>query len=256
MRLTVLLGLAFSEQLSYNISASRTKFRTLLAVCLLSVLALSAHATTYSVKAGGGGNYTTIQSCANAMAAGDTCTVYAGTYNETVTLSAGTAGNYKTLTVNGSDVVNVLGFTAASHTKIIGFNISNPSSPGSHACVALNASTDVYVRNNTMTSCGAGGVPNSSNCGSGMVTSGTGSSFIYIQGNTLSKAGNVGSGPFGLAMDLAEPGSGDHFLVENNDISHYDIGIKFNNQFGVFRNNTFHDQLDAEGCENTHTDEL
>src|ERR1700723_1427282 len=87
--------------------------------CVL-LLAVSANAADLTVKSGGGGNYTTIQSCAAAMSAGDTCTVYAGTYNENVTVPAGTAGNYKTITVNGSDVVSVLGFTLNSHTKLIG----------------------------------------------------------------------------------------------------------------------------------------
>src|SRR6266849_6431700 len=87
--------------------------------CILA-LAVSAGAVNYTVKSGGGGNYSTIQACATAMSAGDTCTVYAGTYNEHVTVTAGTAGNYKTLTVNGSDVVYVLSFTINSHVKLIG----------------------------------------------------------------------------------------------------------------------------------------
>ncbi len=87
-------------------------------ICCIFLLAISAAAATnYTVKAGGGGNYTTIQSCASAMSAGDTCTVYAGTYDENVTVPAGTAGNYKTITVNGSDIVSVLGFTLNSHTS-------------------------------------------------------------------------------------------------------------------------------------------
>lgn len=226
----------------------------LLASCLLS-------ATNYTVKAGGGGSFTTMAACASQMSTNgtsvsDTCTVFAGTYAETVTIPSGSTGNYKIFNVNGSDVVNVLGFTAASHTKIIGFQISNTSSPGSHACVELGASTDVYVTNNVMTSCGAGGVPTNVNCGSGMIHASPGSSFLFIQGNTLTKAGNTVA-PYGVGMDLGDPsGNGDHYLVENNDLSHYDIGIKYNNQYGVYRNNTFHDQLDSEGCENTHTDEF
>src|SRR6202011_2824218 len=103
----------------------------------------------YAVKSNGGGNFTTIQACATAMVPGDTCTVYAGTYNEKVTVSAGNAGNYKTITANGSDVVTVQSFTLNSHTKLIGnctapaafntcgFNIQNPSAPSSAACVSL-----------------------------------------------------------------------------------------------------------------------
>src|ERR1700729_168278 len=158
--------------------------------CVL-LLAVSAHGANLTVKSDGGGNYTTIQACATAMSAGDTCTVYAGTYKESVTVPAGASGNYKTITVNGSDVVSVLGFTLNSHTQLIGncptlqgtvttancgFFISNPSSPSS-ACVALpNSTTDVYIRLNVMYACGPIG-------GSGYPTQ---TSYIYIQGNTIS----------------------------------------------------------------------
>src|SRR5579884_4273163 len=91
------------------------------AIWCVVVLSVSAGASTtgtnYTGKAGGGGNFTTIPACATAMAAGDTCTVFAGTYNENVTVPAGAAGSYKTLTVNGNDVVIVHGFTLNSHTK-------------------------------------------------------------------------------------------------------------------------------------------
>ena len=167
-------------------------------ICCIFLLAISAAASTtgtnYTVKAGGGGNYSTIQSCVNAMAAGDTCTVYAGTYNENVTVSAGTAGNYKMIAANGSDVVTVQSFTLNSHTKLIGncssapatvgscgFNIQNPSSPGSTACVSMpDGTTDVYIRNNVMYACGSGA----------MIYAGWPEtvSYIYIQGNTLSYA--------------------------------------------------------------------
>ena len=98
-------------------------------VCSILIFSLSAFAANYTVKPSGG-NYSTIQACATAMSAGDTCTVYAGTYNENVTVPAGTAGNYKTITVNGSDVVNVSGgFTLNSHTKLIG-NCTAPAASG------------------------------------------------------------------------------------------------------------------------------
>src|SRR5690242_7171969 len=48
---------------------------------LLLALRAPAQAATLSVKAGGGGNYTTIQACANVAVAGDICMVYAGTYS-------------------------------------------------------------------------------------------------------------------------------------------------------------------------------
>ncbi len=122
--------------------------------CIL-FLAVSVDAATYTVKAGGGGNYTTIQACANAMSNGDTCVVYAGTYNEHVSVPAGGVGAYKTLQVNGSDLVYVCDFTINSHNKIIGFHIQNPSSPTNAPCVAITAnSTDYYVTSNNMYACG------------------------------------------------------------------------------------------------------
>ena len=108
----------------------RMSLRIVQTICCALLLAASASGTNLTVKSGGGGNYTTIQACATAMSPGDTCTVYAGTYNENVTVPAGTAGNYKTITVNGSDVVTVLGFTLNSHTKLIG-NCTAPAAAGS-----------------------------------------------------------------------------------------------------------------------------
>src|SRR5579864_2563699 len=87
--------------------------------CVL-LFAVSANGANLTVKSGGGGNYTTIQACATAMAAGDTCTVFAGTYAENVTVTAGGVSNYKTINVNGADVVTVQSFTLNSHTKLIG----------------------------------------------------------------------------------------------------------------------------------------
>ena len=46
------------------------------------------------VDQGGGGDFTTVQACANTVTAGQTCEIVAATYSETVTLStSGTAGN-------------------------------------------------------------------------------------------------------------------------------------------------------------------
>lgn len=245
----------------------------------LLLLVSSCYATVFTVKSGGGGSFTTIQACSNAMAAGDTCTVFAGTYNENVTVTAGTVGNYKTFNVNGSDIVTVQAFTLASHTMLIGncltptltgggatpgtcgFTITRPSSPGAQACVAGGAITDVYVTNNAMTQCGAGGAasPNpSGNCGSGMISFTNGANNIYIQYNSLSYPNGAPGGNVGMGIDLGEPGNSagatQHILVEGNDFSHYDLGVKLNTLYSIIRNNYFHDQLETEGCENQHTD--
>jgi hypothetical protein len=212
--------------------------------CIL-VLAVSASAANYTVKAGGGGNYGTIQACASAMSPGDTCTVYAGTYNESVTVSAGTAGNYNTVTVNGSDVVSVTGsFTLNSHTKVSGFVLNHTGS-----CLSLNSSaTDVIVGpNNSLTSCST-------------FTINTGNSFIHFQGNTFAYAGCVPPNPVsscGRGIDVF----GSHVLIENNDFSHYQLGIVYGDisvpiNGVMIRNNTFHDQFESQAGSNGHTDSI
>lgn len=205
----------------------RTIISTILCVLALGVM---AEAANYTVKAGGGGNYSTIQSCANAMVAGDTCTVYAGTYNENVTLSSGSAGNYKTLQVNGTDTVYVYSFSIGSHTKVIGFHIQNTSSPTNAACVAIaNQATDFYVTSNTMYAC-AGGVNELDNA--------TGTSDGYIQNNTISYMCSTSSSPNvcgGITV------IGGQCLIEGNDISHVSYGIRAWGPYIVIRGNHFHD---------------
>lgn len=240
------------------------KFRQAMALsCLLAgTLALSASATTFTVKAGGGGNFTTIQACATAMAAGDTCTVFVGTYNESVTVTAGGVSNYKTINVNGSDIVSVLGFTLNSHTQLVGncpkpatpttascgFFISNPSSPTTN-CVSLpNGTTDVYIRANTIYACGA--------IGSGYPTQ---VSFIYIQGNTgsytnVTTATVTATCPTGTGVGNILNLYGDHFLVENNDFAHYTLALNWNPQNSITRNNNFHDQIEINNSGNCHSD--
>jgi hypothetical protein len=215
--------------------------------CIL-LLAVSAVATNYTVKSGGGGNYSTIQACASAMSSGDTCTVFAGAYNEHPTISAGATGSYKTITVNGSDVVTVQGFTINSHVKIIGncpalqgtittatcgFFITNPSSPGA-SCISWGTSTDFYVVSNVAYACGTWGSNN---------TEASHPSHGYIQGNTFSYSSSTRSAPnTGPGFSL----HGDYFLVENNDISHTSDGFHFSGSYNVFRKNSFHDNLASE----------
>jgi hypothetical protein len=201
-------------------------------------------ASTYTVKSGGGGNYSTIQQCATAMTPGDTCTVYAGTYNENITVPAGTAGNYKTITVNGSDVVSVTGsFTLNSYTKVSGFVLNHTGS-----CLSLNSSaTNVIIGpNNSLTSCST-------------FTINSGNSFIYYQGNTLAYAECVPPNP-GATCGRGINVFGSHVLIENNDFSHYQLAIVYGGLSPInsliVRNNKFHDQLETEAGSNGHSDSV
>ena len=55
-----------------------------------------------------GGNYTTIQACADAAQPGDTCDIYAGTYNGWSSVRSGSAGaGYVTFQHHGTDVVHL-----------------------------------------------------------------------------------------------------------------------------------------------------
>jgi hypothetical protein len=198
---------------------------------ILMISAIRVQATTYAVKAAGG-DYTTIQSCASAMAAGDTCTVYAGTYNEVVTLTAGTAGNYKTLNVNTGDTVNVYGFVMASHTKVSGFTITNPSNPAANLCVSIPTSTtDAYVTNNTMFSCGAGTymIATSENA--------TGATYIYITGNRMSFGCGTSAAPNPCKVISV---SGDHWIIDNNEMFRTADGITVFGTYIVIRGNYYH----------------
>ena len=70
------------------------------------VLSASAFATNYTVKTSGG-SYTTLQACSNVAVAGDTCTVYAGSYAGWTQSTSGTSGNPITFTVNPGDTVDI-----------------------------------------------------------------------------------------------------------------------------------------------------
>ncbi len=236
----------------WNLSTNFFAVQAFLCVFLFTV---SLSAANLTVKSGGGGNYTTIQACATAMAAGDTCTVFAGTYNESPSVPAGTVGNYKTIAVNGSDVVTVLGFTLNSHTKLIGnctapaainscgFNIQNTASPNT-GCVSLtNNTTDVYIVKNVMYACGA--------IGPGYATH---TSYVYIQGNTESYTCTTSSLVPSTKTCNGVNLYGDHYLIEGNDFSHYTLALNWNPQYSIVRNNTFHDQYETEAGGNGHTD--
>ena len=224
----------------------------------LILLAGSAFATTYQV--GSGQTYATIQTCATAMAAGDTCNVHAGTYAENVTVTAGTVGNYKTITVNGSDIVTVNGtFTLGSHVKLVGncpalqgtltmatcgFFVQSLTGGGG-ACLTIGSVTDAYVVDNAFYACG----------GSGQIEISQSATFIYIQGNTLSYAATTQANA-NLNENHSINTNGNHILIEGNDMSHYGLGVMFQGEYTIIRNNSFHDQYETEAGSNHHTDAI
>jgi hypothetical protein len=179
--------------------------------------------------------------------------VYAGTYNENLSIPAGTVGNYRTIKANPSDTCSLVGFgnaspscgvtitsvTMGSHTKLDGVKVTNGNTA---SCVGVGSSTDVYITSNYLTEC-------AQYAHDGIISISTGS-YVYVQGNTLSWSnGSPQTGTLhGHAITIA---NGNHILVEQNDFSHYVLGISFSATFSVFRNNTFHDQLESESGEHS-----
>lgn len=217
-------------------------------------------ATTYTVKAAGGGNFTTIGACMSAMSSsgGDTCTVYAGTYNEAPTMKAGTVGNYNVLTVNGSDVVTINGVTPASHTKLIGncpdpwvngaqalgscgFSIGTLSSTWGTPCIGASGVTDVYIVGNTMEYCGGNNKGWGTDSNSQAIVFWGNSSFIYILQNTITHPCNPGTQWVCEAISI----STNHAIIEHNDLSNNDDSIEYAGDFNVVRHNAFHDITEA-----------
>jgi hypothetical protein len=248
---------------SHGIRRGAGPARLVIAFVGLLLLSLQVQAATYTVKSGGGGNFATIQGCASAAVAGDTCTVYAGTYNEVVTLSHSGTGSGATCTncitfqVNAGDTVNVYGFKVSANYVIInGFTITDPTL--SHATAGVyftGASTGVQILNNTITQVGAAGYP----CIS--LRSSTPSHYVLITGNTVSWCASV------PGQTNATPGAGiglaaDHTLAGNNDLSHVPNGMSVGFSNAIIIGNNYHDTNDtadfpgcheAGGCD-THLD--
>jgi hypothetical protein len=118
---------------------------------------LSARATTYTVKAGGGGNYTTISACAAAATAGDTCLIYAGSYSGWTQNANGVSGSPITFTANSGDTVTVTsGVTVSTRSYLVfshlSFAVTNSICHGACAFLGNNGTNHVTVDHCTSTS--------------------------------------------------------------------------------------------------------
>lgn len=75
---------------------------------LFVFLLICQFASATVLQVGSGQPFLTVQSCINAMAAGDICNVHSGTYTEQLTFpTAGTVGNLKTIRNNAGDTVTI-----------------------------------------------------------------------------------------------------------------------------------------------------
>jgi hypothetical protein len=216
--------------------------RELLLLSLAGLLfaAAPAGADTYTVKAGGGGDFTTVQDCADKAQAGDTCVVYAGTYDETVSpKSDGAPGKPILYTVNPGDCVTVKGFSFGSASYI---TVGEPNSPRcskdgfrfsgfeiTGGQITWRKMTNVVIQNNYV------------HHTSGVCMKGPGSNFffgastyVYVLNNIFTVCGSLGPGLAG-GMQI----EGNHWLIDGNTLSHLEDGIYLYGAYMVLRNNTF-----------------
>jgi hypothetical protein len=189
-------------------------------LCLLLLLMPSmALATNFTVKPSGG-NFTTLQQCADAVVAGDTCTVFAGTYagwtQQTGPTHSGLSSARITFTVNPGDTVTLTSTVSLTNTQFITVNGFRLSLSGQRGFLAgdfgffplpgnqLPTTSDLIISNNTIVRNGgvAGGASNAE--------------CLYLYGNRNRIENNTCSG-----------GGGDFAPIGGTNV--------------VARNNTFHD---------------
>jgi len=216
---------------------------------------------------GGAGAFNTIAACMTAMSAsgGDTCTVFAGTYNEAPTITAGAVSSYNVLTVNASDVVTINGVTPGSHTKLIGncpdpwvngaqalgtcgFSIGTLSSVWGIPCVGASAVTDVYIVANTMEYCGGNNNSWGTDANSQAIVFWNNASFIYILQNTITHPCNPGLQWVCEGISIWT----NHAIIEHNDLANNDDSIEYAGDFNVVRHNAFHDITEANCSASFH----
>jgi hypothetical protein len=218
--------------------------QVLLSLLLTALSVLPAEATGRTVKAAGGGDYANIQACANAAVAGDSCTVYAGSYPEFVTLShSGTAGSPITFQVNPGDAVSMRGFSISGQSYIIiggnssssSFQITDPTFSRS-GCFYLSSTSHITIRYNNIHEC--------SQSQAIRFDLTNVSSFAWIHHNTISWpaahpappcTSNCGQGGAGMLVN------GDHNLIEYNDLSHMTDFHSIYGSYNVIRGEAMHD---------------
>ena len=178
--------------------------------------------------------YSTIQACANAAVAGDTCYVFGGYYNETVTIN--TSGNYSNdIFFDGQNLASVFSFTLmkVSHVTIKNFEIWNNAT--STKGIALVNTTNISILNNYIHDTGDAAISRLYNSYQ------TISNYTIVRNNTIKNIGKISvGGEAGLYI------FGNNNIVENNDISHVADYTHIYGSRNVLRNNVFHDSNNSE----------
>jgi hypothetical protein len=165
--------------------ASRVEFAALRVYAVLAILLMfhsPAHAADYTVKRDGTGQFTTIQACADAAQAGDTCVVYAGVYNEHVQTKAGGTGDGTRITFKAQGVATMQGFNIRHpYVTVDGFDITGDIAGSTGMITVFFGGNYCQILNNVLRD-GIARVP-------GLVfydTSGQGAGNCIVRGNRLS----------------------------------------------------------------------
>lgn len=218
--------------------------RRALGVCGVVILGwmVILKAATYTVIAGGGGTYTTIQACVNAAVAGDTCEVYAGTYVENVTsVRAGTNDATRiTIRNHTGDTPAVTSFALThNYITISGFTVNTGT--GGQPGIQATSTVGTIVENTTITA-------ERDACISLGTSGATVSTDAILRNNTITRCGFI-------TFDASIYAFGSGTLIEGNDISHGgNDPIQANGTGSVIRNNTIHNFDQAETGTTAHID--
>jgi MYXO-CTERM domain-containing protein len=197
----------------------------LVAFLSTSLFAPQAQAADHTVKAGGGGDFTTIQACADAAAPGDSCTVFAGSYAETVApSSSGAQGTPIIFQANSGDSVTVQGFSLGNHSYlVIGGPAANQGFEITGGNITMSTPDHVVIQNNHIHD-------TSGRCIQGNSSSANGaSSYVTVLDNVLDYCGQGASQ--GMLVE------GNHWLIDGNTISRVEDGIALYGDHHVLRNN-------------------
>jgi hypothetical protein len=110
-----------------------------------------AQAAEYRVKPDGSGSFRTIQACADAAKAGDTCLVSAGTYAEHVSTRASGTSDANRVIFLASGTVTMRGFTVRhAYVTINGFDMTGYTSGGYGTITLYTGGDYCNILNNTI----------------------------------------------------------------------------------------------------------
>jgi len=217
-----------------------------LLLALMLLFAVPVLATEYDVIAAGGGDYTTIQGCATAAVAGDTCWIFNGTYDERPTpANSGTNGSPISFIKEPGQSPVVRNFNIGYRDWIVIDGLAfTHSGMTDDSLESITVSTSEYntIQNCSFTDTTAGGIRGNQFSGRAKTI------YLHVKDNTFNGIGdaNTGSPDYTGGRSIGIACWCDNALIEGNDIQHTADFTNIFGEYNVLRNNTFHDSLESE----------